>query len=575
MSHAGTRPVVRTASRADGLSYRRPFVNLQPLLEPRSVAVVGASADPSKISGMIMGFLRASGYAGRVYPVNPRYDRIESLPCYACVDTLPETVDLLICAVPVAAAFDAIEAAAHRGVPFCLLMSGGFGEGRSGAAGEARRARLLALCAATGMHVVGPNTVGMVNFRARLPLTFADWYARDTGQRGGVAIVTHSGSVGGLIFSSLQLHGIGVDFWFGLGNEATLETADFIAHFNGDPSVHTIVCYLEGVRDGRRFLAAAAAARRRGKRIVALRAGGHPESARSTASHTGKQPTDATVYAGIFRQLGIVDVGSLAELSATMLLLDTVGSRLGPRIGIVSASGGACSLLADHVVAAGLSLPQLAPSLQEALNRSIPEYGSSLNPVDLSADVIARAEILHGTLAALRADAGIDVWLVFGRPIVDRYAAAFIEFAHTSGKTVIVSCGVPLSPEVAQRLRAGGIAVLEDPALCLRALACLVRSRPRQVARIGSAADAPGVRLAVEQDRDFGPIVTLQSARSGARVVRALPAARADLSDALAELAACDPTLPAYGESAVDELCERLTKLAGCEAIAGAPVPEA
>src|SRR5688572_26888222 len=250
---------------------------------------------------MIVGFLLKSGYAGRIYPVNPRYDRIGELDCYPSVDALPETVDLVVCVVPVAVAFDAIEAAARRGVPFCLLMTGGFGEGRTGAEGEARRERLMRICAETGLQVVGPNTVGMVNFRARLPLTFADWYARDTGQRGGVAIVTHSGSVGGLVFSSLQLNGIGVDYWFGLGNEATLETADFIAHFSGDSEIHTVICYMEGVRSGRNFMRAAEEARKQGKRIVVIRAGGHPESARSTRSHTGKQPSGTDVYTGIFR----------------------------------------------------------------------------------------------------------------------------------------------------------------------------------------------------------------------------------------------------------------------------------
>src|SRR6187549_2129530 len=140
---------------------------------------------------MIVGFLLKSGYAGRIYPVNPRYGKIGELDCYPSVDALPETADIVVCVVPVAVAFDAVEAAARRGVPFCLLMSGGFGEGRTGQAGRERHAQLLALCRDSGMHVVGPNTVGMVNFRHRMPLTFADWYGRDTGLRGGVAIVTH------------------------------------------------------------------------------------------------------------------------------------------------------------------------------------------------------------------------------------------------------------------------------------------------------------------------------------------------------------------------------------------------
>ncbi|MPZ46994.1 MAG: hypothetical protein GEV05_27245 [Betaproteobacteria bacterium] len=615
-------------------------MNLQSLLEPRSVAVVGASAEPNKLSGMIVGFLAASGYAGRVYAVNPRYDRIGEVACYPSVAALPETVDLLVCAVPVAVAFEAIESAARRGVPFCLLMTGGFGEGRTGAEGEARRQRLLAICERTGMHVVGPNTVGMVNFRARLPLTFADWYARDTGKRGGVAIVTHSGSVGGLIFSALQRDGIGVDYWLGLGNEATLETADFIAHFNDDPTIHTVICYLEGVRSGRKFMQAADEARRRGKNIVALRAGGHPQSARSTRSHTGKIPAAFEVYAGVFRQLGVIDVASLAELSYAMVLLTSVGARLGPRVGIISASGGACSLLADHVVDAGLELPELPPALQEALDRAIPEYGSSLNPVDLSADVVSRAGILHGALAALREDDSIDVWLVFGRPIVDRYYRVLIDFAQTTGKTMIVCCGVPLEPAVHVKLREAGIAVLDDPQLCLRALGRIQRAAIESRmecsgtenhtpcrARIGMQADAvrpartmvrefpasppalratpprerrgktrtfpscqggagrdnvadgvvtlrradytpspreprwseaeeelqragqrkPGstrsVHAAIEDDRDFGPVLALSSGVVGRRVVRALPASTDDLRDAAQELAAIDSRL--------------------------------
>jgi acyl-CoA synthetase (NDP forming) len=582
-------------------------MDLQSLLEPRSVAIVGASAEPNKISGMILGFLAASGYAGRVYPVNPRYPRIGDLACYPSVDALPERVDLLVCVVPVAVAFEAIEAAARRGVAFCLLMTGGFGEGRTGAEGEARQQRLLALCKRTGMHVVGPNTVGMVNFRARLPLTFADWYARDTGKRGGVAIVTHSGSVGGLIFSSLQLNGIGVDFWLGLGNEATLESADFIAYFNSDPAIHTVICYLEGIRSGRKFRQAAEEARRRGKRIVALRAGGHPESARSTRSHTGKPATASDVYAGVFRQTGVIDTASLAELSYVMVLLTTAGARPGPRVGIISASGGACSLLADHVIDGGLELPELPAGLQEALDRVIPQYGSSLNPVDLSADVVSRAEILHGTLAALREDDSIDVWLVFGRPIVDRYYPALIEFAQASGKAVIVSCGVPLEADVHDALLTGGIAVLQDPELCLRGLGKIQRAagaRPVAPTRRGAgeavldsrlrgndgnggndgsgvndgsdvapakaraedtsldsrlrgnggssgndgSSDPQGnevaaVRAAVENDRDFGPVLALSSGVAARRVVRALPASIDDLCDAAQELAVMDKRL--------------------------------
>ena len=550
----------------------RVQTNLQRLFEPRSIAIVGASPEPKKIPGMIVDFLRKSGFAGKVYPVNPRYEKIHEFTCYPNVDALPETPDLVVVVIPVAVAFDAVEAAARRGVPFCLLMSGGFGEGRTGDAGRARHARLLEVCRASGMHVVGPNTVGMVDFRHRMPLTFADWYGRDTGQRGGVAIVTHSGSVGGLIFSSLQLNRIGVDYWVGLGNEATLETAHFISHFSTLPDIHTVICYMEGVQDGRHFMAAAEQARKAGKRVVVVKAGDHPESVRSTLSHTGKNPSFGEVYAGALRQCGVIQAKSLAELAYVMTLITTVGDRLGNHIGIISASGGANSLIADHVVNAGLALPELPQALQQELNKVIPEYGSSQNPVDLSADVISRGEILHGTLALIHDEPTVDAWLVFGRPIIDRYADALITFAESSPKAMIVCCGVPLAPEMHERLQQHNIAVLADPELCLRALARIQRASfaPGAALKIDaveledSAGGKPVLTIAIEQDRDFGAVVSLSAAptfgRPSERIVRVLPATALDLEDAVLELHHLHGGLPAATEDIVAALYS-LTRL--------------
>ncbi|MGE5511403.1 MAG: acetate--CoA ligase family protein [Bacteroidota bacterium] len=556
-------------------------MSIDRLLKPASVAIVGASPDPKKISGMLVDFLLRSGFPGRIYPVNPRYDVIRELTCYASVDALPETVDLLVCVVPVAVAFDSIVAAATKGVPYCLLMTGGFGEGRSGAIGNERKARLLDICRQSGMHVVGPNTVGMVNFLHRMPLTFADWYGRDTGQRGGVAIVTHSGSVGGLIFSSLQINRIGVDYWIGLGNEATLETADFISHFSGDPGVHTIVCFMEGVVNGRKFMAAAEKARRNGKTVVVLKSGKSPESVRATLSHTTKNPTSADVYAGIFRQVGVVEVSSLAELVYVVKLITGVRRQPGHRVGILSASGGACSLLADQVIASGLAVPELPAALQERLNQAIPEYGSSRNPVDLSADVVSRREILDSTLSAIDADDSIDVWMVFGRPVIDRYYRDLAAFSKASSKTVIVSSAVPLAQEVQDALLESGVAVMDDPELCLRALGAVhradfavsVKAPPRDwngsgdlgVASAASAADALAgigvestsaaatLRISVEQDEDFGPILTLSSVsvagRSRRRAVRALPVVPEDIGDMVRDLEKAEGDLAAMSDS--------------------------
>jgi acyl-CoA synthetase (NDP forming) len=312
---------------------------------------------------------------------------------------------------------------------------------------------------------------------------------------------------------------------------------------------------MEGVRSGRNFMRAADEARRNGKRVVVIRAGGHPESARSTLSHTGKHPSAADVYAGVFRQLGVVEVASLAELTYVMTLLTNAGPSMGPRIGIISASGGACSLIADHVVDAGLDLPELTQALQEKMNRHIPEYGSSLNPVDLSADVVSRPDILHGALAALQDETCIDVWLVFGRPIVDRYYQAFVDFTRTSGKAVIVACGVPIAPEIHAALRDGGIPVLEDPELCLRALGRIARANGTRGVRRGAATPS-GITAGIDEDRDFGPVLALSTPDSALRVIRALPASVDDVRDALEEIA---------GGCVSEAVVERLRQFAASE----------
>jgi acyl-CoA synthetase (NDP forming) len=322
---------------------------------------------------------------------------------------------------------------------------------------------------------------------------------------------------------------------------------------------------MEGVQNGRNFMAAAAKARAAGKHIVVVKAGDHPESARSTQSHTGKNPTAREVYAGVFRQLGVVHVASLAELAYVMTLLTCVGKRLGSRVGIISASGGANSLIADHVINAGLALPELPKTLQDTLDRAIPEYGSSLNPVDLSADVIARAEILDATLDAIRSDESVDVWVVFGRPIVDRYYRSLIEFSRTSTKAMVVCCGVPLPPEIHAALQTNGVAVLTDPELCMRALGRIERAdsaspleaAPQPAPTSGSRDPAPVLTISIEHDREFGAVVGLSAASAFAakrRIVRALPASAADLRDAVLELAAQEGALPAPVEAVVGML---------------------
>lgn len=450
------------------------------LLEARSIAVVGASADQRKPSGMILRFLESSDYPGRVFPVNPGHQRLGRWQCYPSVQDLPEAADLAVVATPAAAALGVLTECAEVGMPSAVVMSGGFGEGGTGPEGRQRAEQLRSLVRRTGVRVLGPNTVGLVNFGRRLPVTFADWYQRDTGQRGPVAVLTQSGSVGGLAFSLLQRHGVGVDYWVGLGNETDLELADFLGYFAHADDVRTVVCFLEGLTDGQRFIEAASTLRATGRDLVVLTAGRSAAAQRSALSHTGKVSGSAQVSHAVFAELGVIEVRSLHELAYVTKVLSLARRPVAASAGVLSASGGACSLIADHAEAAGVTLPDLPVHVQERLRTVIPEYGSPQNPVDLSANVIGRAEILTGALAALP-DAAVDIgtWLVFGRPLLDRYSADIAESARRLGGTLIACSGVPVAPEIERQLAEAGVPVLEDPELCLRAIG--------QVARLDSS----------------------------------------------------------------------------------------
>jgi len=540
-------------------------MDLTRLLEAESIAVVGASAVPQKASGLMLDLLRKSAFPGRIYPVNPGYKEIAGLPCYASLEEVPEVVDLVVLVVPIAAALDALKIAARRGVPFAVLTTGGYGEGMSGEEGERQLAALQALCRESGLRVLGPNIIGFVNFRKPLPITFADWYMRDTGQRGGVAIVTHSGSVGGLIFSSIQIERVGIDFWIATGNEAVLETADVIDHLADDPGIHTIVCFLEGVVDGRRFLAAVEKARGQGKAVVALKAGASPSARRSTRAHTCKLSSPAEVYSAVLRQAGVIEAATLPEVTQIVKILATAGRPQAGSVGLISASGGACSVIADYLARAGLDMPVLPEATQAELRGLMPIYGSPENPVDVTADIIGRRQILTGTLAALEKEDTVSTWIVFGRPIIERYHADITDFARRSGKTVLVCTGVPPKPETEDLLREGGVTVIHEPDLLARALGALHRAAgesaaprdwlawaprdaaPRRLnekettellARHGVAVQ-PGagahLTLAIEQDGDFGPLLVLTDAGSGRKAILALPATPAELTELAGE----------------------------------------
>mgnify|MGYP001194317917 FL=1 len=449
------------------------FKDLSPLFDAESVAVIGASPNPAKPSGIMLRFLAESGFDGDIFPVNPKHGTLAGLPCYPSLEELPTVPDVAAIAVPVAAVQGVLEDCARVGVPAAVVMTGGFGEGQTGDEGKNREARLRHLASETGMRVLGPNTVGFVNFSRGMPITFADWYGRASHRSGGVAVVTHSGSMGGLIFSHLEAAQVGVHSWVGLGNETDIDVGDVLAHYAAEPAVHTVCCFLEAVNDGAKFVAALKKARHFGTRVVVIKSGQSEAGQRATLSHTGNLSSSSDVYAAVFRKYGVIQIDSLALFAPVASLLEA-GYPLTSSVGIVSASGGACSLVADHLEAAGLTVPSLDESTRQQLSKAIPAYGSHDNPVDVTADVIHRPEILEAALDAVANDPRVGTWVVFGRPIIDRYHEQLVTHRRGRSHNLIACPCVPTEEHINRSLADGGVPVIEDPLNTAKAIAAVV-----------------------------------------------------------------------------------------------------
>lgn len=449
-----------------------PHSGIDRLLEPRSIAVIGASTDPRKLTGMLLSFLGDSGFEGAVYPVNPRSTAINGLTCYPSVSALPEVPDVAVIGVPGDTAVAAVRECAAIGVPAVVMLSGGFGEGSDPSPDGARRtAEVTEICRNSGLRLVGPNTTGVVNFERSTPMTFADWYARDTGLRAGVEILAGSGTVGGLVFQVMQRAGVGVNHWIGVGNELDLTMAEFIDYFAECESTRVIVCYAEGLVAGRAFFEAAVKARRAGKSIVVLTAGRSDASRRSMLSHTGKVSSSSAIYSGIFAQLGIVETRSIEETAYVAKALLAGLTVPDGRIGMVSASGGIGTILTDQAESAGLHVDRLPDQVRQELAGVVPLYGAADNPIDLSADAVFRPELFSGVLDVLgRAEGVPGTWIVAGRATIDRYYRAVLDFAARGALDVVVCPGIALAPEVDAAFAEAGVAVLDDSELCMRAL---------------------------------------------------------------------------------------------------------
>ena len=386
----------------------RPGEGLDALMAPRSIAIIGASQDASKIGGRPVELLRRYGYAGQVYPVNPNAAMVQGLQAYASLQAVPEAPDLAIIAVDAEKAPEAVEQCADRGVRSVVVFSSGFAE--LGEKGRAMQERLRTAARRTGMRVLGPNCLGAVSIADKSIATFSIVLEHSLPAAGSLGIVSPSGNLGSFTMRRASERGIGVSRFVTTGNECDIDVADGIAWLARDAATKVILCCLETCRDAGRLIAALKEARDAGKPVIALKIGTSEAGQAAAASHTGAMAGSDAVFDALFASCGAVRVRSVDELidlgqAASILLPDRLPR--GSRVAIVAASGGFGVLLADAAQAAGLSIPELGEATQRTILDLVP-FASARNPVDATAQMSSRPDLLQNILAAVVADDRCD-----------------------------------------------------------------------------------------------------------------------------------------------------------------------
>ncbi|MCL6638850.1 MAG: acetate--CoA ligase family protein, partial [Firmicutes bacterium] len=391
-----------------------PNVNpkdLRPLFFPRSIAIIGASADPNKPGGQPVYSLKKNRYPGEIFPVNPHRADIDGIPCHPSIEAVPRAVDLAIVAVAAPLVPETLRRCVQKGVKAAIVFSSGFAE--VGAEGARLQQEIAAIAAGSGMVLCGPNCMGIFNAANNMTAGFA---VTDLPEKllipNFFGFVTQSGGFGGAIYAMASDRGIGFTYFISSGNEADLTFADYLLYLIEDKNTRAIGGYLEGVRDGRKLVRAAGAALDAEKPILLIKTGRFDAAVRAASSHTGAMTGSERVYSSFFRQKGIVRVEGIEELTAILSLLAAGRLPKGNRVAIIATSGGSGVLLSDKCAEAGLDVAKLSGETRAALDRLLPGFASSANPVDITSQIMTHPELFQMTAEIVLNDPGVDMLIL-------------------------------------------------------------------------------------------------------------------------------------------------------------------
>ncbi len=486
------------------------------LLHPRSVAVIGASSDPSKTAGRPVAYLVKHGFAGAIYPVNPKLETIGNLPCYQDIASLPEVPDVAIVLLGAERAIGAVKELAARGCAAAIVLASGYTE--TGEVGARRQEQLLE--AAGAMRILGPNTIGLVNLTDRIVLSASGALEMDHFPAGPVGVVSQSGGILGALLSRAAARGIGMSKLISTSNEVDLELADFIDALVDDDATRVIALYVEAIRNPARFRAAALRAAKAGKPIVAFKIGRSEAGARAAVSHTGAMAGADRMYDALFRQTGVVRAQAFSDLLDIPAALATGRTLRGQRVAILTSTGGAGTLVSDALGVAGFEAPAPDEATAAALRALQDGDHAALdrNPIDVTLAGL-QPDLLRGAIRALLASPSYDALVIIvgssALAMPELMAGAIQDCLPLSDKPVLAFVS-PHAPHVASVLMQRGVPAYAAAESCAAALQGMQHASALKAMAQGAAAPPPAKAVTVS-DLPVGSLDEAQAKQLFAR----------------------------------------------------------
>ncbi|MGY8525688.1 acetate--CoA ligase family protein [Paracidovorax citrulli] len=480
---------------------------LEPLLNPGSIAIIGASDNPGRIGGMPIDLLVRFGYAGAVYPVNPKYEAVFGLRCYPRLEDVPRDIDLAVLAIGAGDVTPMLARCHAHGVRAAIVYAAGFAE--AGERGGALQREMEAFVRESGMLVAGPNCMGFANLNSNAYTAFASVFktAPEQQERGRVSLLTQSGNVCAAVFGIARELGVPFSQFINTGNEACIDFAAYLEYLAEDANTDVVIGYIEELRDGSRFIAAAAACAEAGKPVIVYKAGETDKGREAVRSHTSALAGNQAIYRAAFAQLNVIECQDFAQMAHLAELSRYRQRSAGRRVAIVSISGAVGAILADKCIDAGLEVPTLPEPLQDTLRAGIPDYGMVSNPIDVTGNVVNDPGFVRTALGALASSDAIDTIVVYAPGyLLDRMSEDLAAVGEQHGRLIVaVDTGRATRRDF---LRAAGIPVMTDIGMTMQALAPFLHWHERAARKpwraLAQAASVPDEEMAQKRTATTG-----------------------------------------------------------------------